>query len=441
MLCGCFILFQQIQWTNICVVAMFASVLDLGLRSHARHGRCSIESSMSHPSQHVVIVGGGTAGISVAARLRHRAPALRITVIDPSETHYYQPLWTLVGGGVAKKEETARPESSVIPDGVKWLKQSVTEFLPDQNHVVLSSGERLGYDYLVCAPGIQLNWSEIKGLSGHVGQDGICSNYAYEFVDQTFPTIQAVQDGNALFTHPATPIKCGGAPQKIMYLADDDFRRRGVRDKVKVKLLMAPATIFTSPYYADSLRQVIARRDIEVGYQHNLIEVRPAKKEAVFLRLDTKEEVVHSYSMIHVTPPMSAPDFVRKSALAAASGFVDVDKETLQHTRFPNIFSLGDASALPTSKTGAAIRKQVPVLVDNLIAQMDGKPLSGRYDGYTSCPLVTGYGKLVLAEFGYDGKPMESFPFDQRKERLSMYWLKRYALPILYWNGMLRGRA
>ena len=189
-----------------CVVAMFTSVFDLGLRSHARHGRCSIESSMSHPSQHVVIVGGGTAGISVAARFRHRAPALRITVIDPSETHYYQPLWTLVGGGCGKKEETARPESSVIPDGVKWLKQSVTEFLPDQNHVVLSSGERLGYDYFGLCPGIQPNWSEIKGLSGHAGQDGICSNYAYEFVDQTFPTIQAVQDGNALFTHPATPI-------------------------------------------------------------------------------------------------------------------------------------------------------------------------------------------------------------------------------------------
>ncbi len=396
---------------------------------------------MSHPSQRVVIVGGGTAGISVAARLRRRAPTLSITVIDPSQTHYYQPLWTLVGGGVVTKEETARPESSVIPDGVKWLSEAVTEFVPDQNQVVLRGGERIGYDYLVCAPGLQLNWGEIKGLSGHVGKDGICSNYAYEYVDRTFPTIQSVTEGNALFTHPATPIKCGGAPQKIMYLADDDFRRRGVRDKLRVKLLMAPATIFTSPYYADSLRQVIARREIEVAYQHNLIEVRPASKEAVFLRLDTKEEVVLTYSMIHVTPPMSAPDVVRKSPLANAAGFVDVDKETLRHSRFANIFSLGDASGLPTSKTGAAIRKQVPVVVDNLLAAMDGQPLSGRYDGYTSCPLVTGYGKLVLAEFGYDGKPMESFPFDQRKERRSMYWLKRYGLPVLYWNGMLRGLA
>ncbi len=213
---------------------------------------------MSHPSQRVVIVGGGTAGISVAARLRRRAPTLSITVIDPSQTHYYQPLWTLVGGGVVSKEETARPESSVIPDGVKWLQQAVTEFVPDQNQVVLRGGERLGYDFLVCAPGIQLNWSEVKGLAGHVGKDGICSNYAYEYVDRTFPTIQAVTEGNALFTHPATPIKCGGAPQKIMYLADDDFRKRSVRDKVRVKLLMAPATIFTSPYYADSLREVPA---------------------------------------------------------------------------------------------------------------------------------------------------------------------------------------
>ncbi len=394
---------------------------------------------MSQTNQRILIVGGGTAGITVAARLRKAAPSLVVSVIDPATTHYYQPLWTLVGGGVVGKEESARPESSLIPDGVTWIQQSVVELCPEQNEVVLSDGKKLPYDFLVVCPGLQINWGDVKGLLGNVGKDGICSNYSYEHVDRTFPTIQAVQEGNALFTHPSTPIKCGGAPQKIMYLADDDFVRRGVRSKVQVKLLMAPATIFTSPYYADSLRQVIARRGIEVAYQHNLVEVRPASREAVFQKLDTKEEVVLPYSMIHVTPPQSAPDFVRKSALANAAGWVDVDKETLRHVRFPNVFSLGDASSLPTSKTGAAIRKQAPVAVANLVAAASGQTLPERYNGYTSCPLVTGYGKLVLAEFGYDGKPLETFPFDQRKERWSMYLLKRYGLPAMYWNGMLRG--
>jgi sulfide:quinone oxidoreductase len=190
----------------------------------------------------------------------------------------------------------------------------------------------------------------------------------------------------------------------------------------------------------DSLR-VIARKEIETRFQHNLLEVRPASKEAVFERLDNGQEVILKYDLLHVSPPQSAPDFVKQSPLASAAGWVDVDKYTLQHTRFPNIFALGDASSLPTSKTGAAVRAQAKILVANLAALTNGDALSARYDGYTSCPLVTGYGKLILAEFDYDGNPKESFPFDQGKERYSMYLLKRYVLPQLYWQGMLKGRA
>jgi sulfide:quinone oxidoreductase len=187
--------------------------------------------------------------------------------------------------------------------------------------------------------------------------------------------------------------------------------------------------------------EVIKRKGIKTMYRHNLIEIRPEKKEAVFRNLDTGEEVTLHYDMIHATPPQSAPDFIKRSPLSNAEGWVDVNKETLRHARYPNIFSLADASSLPTSKTGAAIRKQAPVLVRNLLAAMRGKPMPARYDGYTSCPLITGYGKLVMAEFDYDLKPQETFPFDQSKERLSMYLVKKYLLPQLYWRGMLRGRA
>jgi sulfide:quinone oxidoreductase len=214
-----------------------------------------------------------------------------------------------------------------------------------------------------------------------------------------------------------------------------------VRDRTTVIFASAAGGIFAVQKYAQALDRVVARKGIETRFKHNLIEIRSETKEAVFQQLDTGEQVVLSYAMIHVTPPMSAPNFIKRSPLANEAGWVDVDKYTLQHTRYPNIFSLGDASSLPTSKTGAAIRKQAPVLVKNLLAVMHGTPLTAQYDGYTSCPLVTGYGKLILAEFDYDGKPKETFPFDQSKERYSMYLLKAYGLPALYWHGMMKGRA
>lgn len=389
----------------------------------------------------VVIVGGGTAGITVAARLLRTSKNLDVAIIEPSAKHYYQPLWTLVGGGVCPKEITERDEASVIPTGATWIQDAVTEFDPEHNAVFTRDGKKVSYDYLVVAPGIQIDWDKVKGLRAAIGKDGVCSNYAYAYVGTTWEFIRHFKGGAALFTMPNTAVKCGGAPQKIMYLADDYFRRSGVRDRARVMFASAQSCIFAVKKYADALNQVIARKSIDTLYQHNLIEVRPQSKEAVFQHLDTNREVVLSYDLLHVTPPMSAPDFVKHSPLANAAGWVEVDKCTLQHVRYPNVFGLGDASSLPTSKTGAAIRKQAPVVVKNLLAARHGKPLLTRYDGYTSCPLVTGYGRLILAEFDYDLQPKETFPFDQGKERLSMYLLKKYGLPALYWHGMLKGRA
>ena len=251
--------------------------------------------------------------------------------------------------------------------------------------------------------------------------------------------MSSFKGGTALFTMPNTAVKCGGAPQKIMYLADDHFRKSGVRDKSNVIFASAQGSLFAVEKYRKTLEKVAARKSIDIRLKHNLVEIRPDQKEAIFEHLDTKDRVAIPFDMIHVTPPMSAPDIIKSSTLANSAGWVDVDKYTLQHPKFPNVFPIGDCSGLPTSKTGAAVRKQAPVLVQNLISAIQGEPLEAKYDGYTSCPLVTGYGKLVLAEFDYEGKPSETFPFDQSKERLSMYLLKAYALPRLYWHGMLRG--
>lgn len=389
----------------------------------------------------VVVVGGGNGGISVAAQLLRKSKGLDVAIIEPSDKHYYQPLWTLVGGGDAKREATVRSEASVIPKGATWIKDAVTTFCPDENALLTADGTKVSYDFLVVAPGMQLNWGVVKGLPEAIGKDGVCSNYSYDYVGKTWEFISNFKGGTAIFTHPATPIKCGGAPQKIAYLADEAFRKQGVRDKSTIIFATANAGIFQVEKYAKTLRKVIERKGIDARYRTNLVEVRPASKEAVLVNLDTNEETIVKYDLLHVTPPQSAPDFVRNSPLANADGWVDVDKSTLQHTKFPNVFSLGDASSLPTSKTGAAVRKQAPALVKNLLAAIDSKPLPASYDGYTACPLVTGYGKLVMAEFDYDLNPKESFKFDQSKERRTMYWVKKYGLPRLYWRMIMKGRA
>ncbi len=390
----------------------------------------------------IVIVGGGTAGITVASRLKNHDSSLDIAIIEPSKKHYYQPLWTLVGGGVFKKEETERDEADYIPEGVDWIQESVDKFLPEENKLVTKNGKEFKYDYLIVATGLELNWEKIKGLKENIGKNGVCSNYAYETVDSTWQLVENFKGGNAIFTQPSTPIKCGGAPQKALYLTEDYFRTKSkVRDKTNMIFFSGLGSIFGVAKYRKSLEAIIKRKEIDARFRYDLIEVIGDKKEAIFVNLDSKEEVKINYDMLHVVPPMSTHSFIRNSDISDASGFVNVDKFTMQHLKYKNIFSLGDCSSLPTSRTGAAIRKQAPILVENLISVMENKvqPFA-EYDGYASCPLVTGYGSLVLAEFDYQGQPAESFPFDQSKERFSMYMLKAYGLPQLYWNGMLKGR-
>lgn len=389
----------------------------------------------------VVIIGGGTAGLTVAARLRRARPALDVAIVEPSDKHYYQPLWTLVGAGVGTKEDTVRAEADYIPAGTTWLRDAAEGFDPEHNRVFLRGGGILTYDFLVVAPGIQLNWGAVKGLPETLGQNGVSSNYAYELVDKTWEFLRAVKEGNALFTMPSTPIKCGGAPQKIMYLAEHFFRKQGIRDQVQVHFYSAGKAIFGVQKYRDTLERIVKERDIRTHFRQELVEVRGAAREAVFRDLDNGAESVVPYSFLHVVPPQGPPDFIRQSPLAVEGGWAGADKHTLRHPKYGNVFSLGDASALPASRTGAAVRKQAPVLVENLLAVLDGQEPRASYDGYASCPLITGYGRLVLAEFDYDGKPAETFPFNQAKERRSMYELKRHGLPLLYWHGMLRGRA
>ncbi|HPG11322.1 MAG TPA: FAD/NAD(P)-binding oxidoreductase [Chitinophagaceae bacterium] len=391
----------------------------------------------------ILIVGGGNAGISTASQLLRKNKSLEIAVIEPSEKHYYQPAWTLVGAGVFNMDDTIHKEADVMPKEVKWIKQRVVSFQPDNNTVTLDNNDVVGYQYLIVAPGIQLNWSEIKGLKETLGKNGVCSNYSVENVPYTWECVRNFKGGNALFTNPNTPVKCGGAPHKIMWLAADYFKKHGVFNKTNIQYWSGGTRLFGVDKYEKTLKKVAERDKVQMNFFTKLVEIDGPNKKAKFVGFGEKnkdKEYWVDFDMIHVTPPQSAPDFIKNSPLANAAGWVDVDKHTLQHVKYPNVFSLGDASSLPTSRTGAAVRKQAPVLVKNLFAAMKGEPLNASYNGYTSCPVVTGYGKLVLCEFDYNNQPLETFPFDQSKERWSMYQLKRRVLPWLYWNKILPGK-
>ena len=392
----------------------------------------------------IIIVGGGAAGIAVASSLARRGGSLDIAIIEPSDKHYYQPAFTLVGGGAFNADKTVRDEKNLIPKGVKWIKQAVTGFEPVNNQVKLADKSTVEYEYMVVCPGLQLDWKKIEGLQETIGKNGVCSNYLRQYAEYTWQCIRTFSGGNAIITQPVMPIKCAGAPQKIMYLAADYFRKNKILDASDVKFFLQGPAMFGVPTFARPLEKVVARYGIDVKFGHNLIGINGESKKAVFEVVggdNAGETVTTKFDMIHVTPPQSAPDFIKESLLADEAGWVDVDPYTLQHKRYNNIFSLGDASSTPNAKTAAAIRLQSPVVVQNLLALMKNKSFAGAYDGYGSCPLVTSYQSAILAEFCYDGKVTPSLPLlDPTKERYSMWLMKQKFLPILYWDWMLKGR-
>lgn len=402
----------------------------------------------------IIVVGGGTAGISVAARLKNDNKNVQIDLFEPSDVHYYQPLWTLVGAGVDKKEKTKRNTADYIPAGVNWLRRKVISFQPEERQLTCDQGDVHDYDYLVVAPGIQIDWHLIDGLTDTLGKNGVCSIYGYQEAEDTYKMLQNFKGGEAVFTAGSTPVKCGGASQKIMYLADAYFRKKKIRDKTHVLFASAGTKLFGVPGYAEALQKVVDEKEIETRFFHELIGVDGPNREARFKvkRFDQGEqthieEVNLPFDLLHVVPPQSAPDFIKNSPLSIqegkSKGWLEVDPYTLQHKRFDNVFGLGDVCGIPTAKTGAAVRKQAPMVANNIKRQLNGQGPDGQntYDGYSACPILTDYKHVVLAEFGYGNEPKSSFFFDTRKPLWSMYLLKHYLLPWLYWNRMLKGKA
>lgn len=391
----------------------------------------------------IVIVGGGTAGISVAARLLRKGYA-DVAVIEPSDVHYYQPLWTLVGGGQADAATTARPESSVMPKGATWIKNAAAAVDPDNKTVTCADGAVYEYDVLVVAPGIQLDWNRTEGLVEALGKDGVSSNYRFDLAPRTWEFIRDLRSGTAVFTMPSGPIKCAGAPQKIAYLASDYWRKQGVLSDIDVHLVVPTPRLFGIPAIADTLDTIAADYGITVHTGAEITSIDAASHKVGVTPTAGGPDTVLPYDVLHAVPRQSAPDWIKAGPLSTGDGggYVEIDKHTMQHVRYPNVFSLGDAGSSPNSKTGAAIRKQAPVVVENIDALLTGRPLTASYNGYGSCPIVTSSHAMLLAEFDYDLNVTPSIPLlDPTKPHRGYWYLKKYGLPFMYWSLMLKGLA
>jgi len=411
----------------------------------------------------ILVIGGGSGGIMTAANLLSKDKTLDIAIIEPADFHYYQPAWTLVGAGTFDYEKTKRTMASVMPKGADWIKDYATSFNPEQNSVSTRVSGAITYDYLVVSPGLVMDTSLIEGLTESLGKGVVCSNYTDP--KHTWEVLRNFKGGNAVFTQPTTPIKCGGAPQKIAYLAADYFRKNGMKDTSNVVFATPGSVIFAVKEIKETLMQVISRYGIHFKPFYAPIKIDGNNQIVTFRGVGTGENkcvinednelreimsgesiIEMPFDMLHLAPPQTAPKFIQESPLVNDDGWLDVDINTLQHNKYANIFGLGDVAGLPTAKTGAAIRKQVPVVSDNIIQLIAHNRKGDKsYNGYSSCPLVTAYGKMVLAEFDYDGnfipdpKLKRMLIFNSQKEHWRLWMLKKYGLPKLYWDKMLKG--
>ena len=394
----------------------------------------------------VVIVGGGSAGISVATSLLKRKSDLDITIIDPAGDHYYQPGFTLVGGGVFTVDETRRSMASVMPKKVNWIRSAVATFDPDNNSLALEDGSTISYERLIVCPGLKLDWDAVEGLRETLGKNGVTSNYLSDYAPYTWELVEQLESGKAIFTQPPMPIKCAGAPQKVLYLSADQWLQKGRLKNINISFYNAGPVLFGVADYVPALQSYMDKYGVALEFSQNLVKVDGPNKTAWFSKKDSEgntETVSTTFDMLHVCPPQTAPDFIRSSPLADAAGWVDVDKNTLKHNKYGNVWGLGDATNSPNAKTAAAVRKQAPVVASNVLQDMANSDELYGYDGYGACPLTVERGKIVLAEFRYGGKLAPTLPtwLLQGTQPTWLAWfLKKVVMPKLYWDGMLKGK-
>jgi len=414
-----------------------------GLAARMRGYRTKKESRAEYD---ILIVGAGAGGIAVASSILKRHVGAKIGIIDPAQVHYYQPGWTMVGAGIFNRQDTVKTMASLIPNGVEWIQAAVMGLEPESNQVVLENQQRLGYQRLIVTPGLKLDWHGVEGLVDTLGRNGVTSNYRFDLAPYTWELVSNLRAGKAIFTQPPMPIKCAGAPQKALYLSADHWLRSGCLDSIDIEFCNAAGVLFGVKEYVPGLMEYIKKYRAELSFGHKLKRVDGDTQTAWFEITGESGEpelVEKSFDFMHVCPPQTAPDFISASPLAGDGGWVDVDQNTLRHKSYSNVWSLGDVMNAPNAKTAAAARMQAPVVASNVLEDMGLGRGSAHYNGYGSCPLTVERGKILLAEFGYGGKLLPSFPrwlIDGTKPSRLAWLLKEKILPPIYWKAMLKGR-
>ena len=394
----------------------------------------------------IVILGGGAGGITLAGKLTSGSTKIlepaQVSIIDGSTLHHYKPGWTLYAAEEIPRRMIQTDLKSVIPTGANFVNQYVERIEPDKNTIVLKDGSKHTYDHLVITTGIQFNWEKVKGLKEALADPNrdVCSVYDWHSHEK-MRALRHKKYEHTVFTQPASPITCGGAPQKVVYLTQEAWKKHGW--KPEIKFIQGTPSLFAVPFYAEKLETLIKEKGIINLRNLDLIEVTPSNK-AVFRHTQTKELHEHAFDYLHAVPPMSGKDYVKGSGLADDSNYVIVDKNNFRNPKYPNVWAIGDGAALPTSRTMSAVIEQAHILECNLREVLKGGKPTHNYDGYTACPILVGDRKVLLAEFKYDNVICGSFARDQRTPSRFAFFLKKYVFPFaalnLMKNNIWKGR-
>lgn len=417
----------------------------------------------------IVIVGGGTGAIMTLSKLKRSIKNPDITIIAPNEKHIYQPGQIFVASGEMPLQDIILDNNDYIDtNAVKWIKDEVKTFNAQDNSVVTRNGQIISYDVLIVATGVAYHYEKIKGLTKEdIGTNGIASVYLNDLEKGTsrgategwtwfneLKETAKTKKPTVIYTHPNTPIKCGGAPQKVLYLSADYLRQSDL--SANFIFATSNAKLFPLPKVDKELHIAQNRYDkITNKFQHHLESIDVKAKKATFIHayeekvfdpdLEEYEMVSYAkkvemdYDYIHIVPPMSPVKAVMDSDLISENGWLDIDIQTLQHKKYKNIFGIGDVCNISSCKTGGAARHQTPIVIQNVLAYLKAKNITGQYDGYTACPLKTQYGKIIMAEFNYKG-PAPTLPFLAYEKPRWIWWaFDLYMLKPMYQYLMLRG--
>lgn len=399
----------------------------------------------------IVIAGSGLAGLAAAYRLRKQLPNAKITIIDAKKEHNYQPGYTLLATGIWNSTQSVRDRNErLMPQGVEWVQEAVGGFEPELNQVQTVSGKKFDYDYLIVATGLVFRYNEIEGMDiSAIGQNGVGSVYhSPDAAANTWKAMDAFRQegGRAVMTLAPTFMKCAGAPLKMTFMVADRLDEAGVKSNSQVDFFAPSTSVFSVKTVNDLVLDRWKKLPVStnVHFHRKLTGVDITAKTAYFTDQDG---AVHKedYGFLHVVPPMYAPDAVDQSSLVVADGvqkgWLDVDKGTLQHTRYPNVFGLGDINGTPRGKTAATIKKSAPIMVHNLLQHIQGKPADQIFDGYTSCPMLVRRGSAWLVEFNYAGELTPTMPLIDPVHDSYLAWFLEDMLLKPAYMAVLKGKA